>query len=285
MNRWRDWDHLRESTPLEAKGGIRSQSYSGDFGSSWWAKRWISVLEGFEHHSRLARGRSYARSGQVLSIDILAGEVTAIVQGSRPTPYKIVVKVRELSGTEWAAVMQQLSAQALFAAKLLVGEMPDQIEGVFQSAGVSLFPSRAADLKTSCSCPDDSNPCKHIAAVYYLLGEEFDRDPFLLFKIRGMSRDQLLEHLGGADQPPPAAEKDPSHPVPLPANPEEFWNGPALPEHLLDPSSAHGAGAALPRRLGKMPFWRGRENFLEQLEAIYTSAAAKAAQVLSDRDR
>src|SRR5215210_967607 len=189
------------SRPRQAKGGIKAQTKRGEFGTSWWAKRWIAVLEGFNIGARLGRGRSYARGGQVLSIQVEKGQVRAAVQGSRPKPYEIVIQVKTLPAADWKKLAQALSRQALFAAKLLAGEMPQDIEQVFQEAGLSLFPTRLGDLTTKCSCPDWSNPCKHIAAVYYLLGEEFDRDPFLIFTLRGLTRDELLEQLGEIGQP------------------------------------------------------------------------------------
>src|SRR5262249_52716413 len=163
---------------------IKTQSKRGAFGESWWAKRWIAVLESFDIGARLGRGRSYARRGQVLSVDINEGRVKAKVQGSRPKPYDITIDVRVLGRADWDKVIRELAGLALFAAKLLAGEMPQDIEKLFQDAGLSLFPEKLRDLTTKCSCPDLSNPCKHIAAVYYLLGEEFDRDPFLIFKLR-----------------------------------------------------------------------------------------------------
>jgi len=189
------------STPRKARGGIKAQSKRGDFGESWWAKRWIAVLEGFDIGARLGRGRSYARSGQVLSVDVEPARVKAKVQGSRPQPYDITIKVKALTAQEWDRVLASLGGQALYAARLLAGEMPQDIETVFADAGVSLFPGRRADLETDCSCPDWSNPCKHIAAVYYLLGEEFDRDPFLIFKLRGLPREELFSRLGQARRP------------------------------------------------------------------------------------
>ena len=189
---WNFWGYYKPSRPRAAKGGIKSQSKRGTFGESWWAKRWINVLESFNIGARLGRGRSYARSGQVLSIDIDKGVIDAQVQGSRPKPYKIQIKIKPLSAANWQKVGQALSRQAIFAAKLLAGEMPQDVEEVFRSVGVKLFPEKLQDLQTNCSCPDWSNPCKHIAAVYYLLGEEFDRDPFLIFKLRGMGREEVV---------------------------------------------------------------------------------------------
>ncbi len=189
--RWSD-SYFQPSRPRAAKGGIKAQSKRGSFGQNWWAKRWIAVLESFDIGARLGRGRTYARQGQVLSINVGKGLVEAKVQGSRSTPYSITIKVRGLDNAEWKRLAREISSQAIFAAKLLAGEMPQDIEQAFEKAGLSLFPKKSGDLETNCSCPDWSNPCKHIAAVYYLLGEEFDRDPFLLFKLRGMNREEFI---------------------------------------------------------------------------------------------
>src|SRR5438128_9744848 len=105
----------------------------------------------------------------------------------------------------------------MYAAKLTSGEMPNDIETVFRSASLSLFPEKRKDLKTDCSCPDWSNPCKHVAAVYYLLGEEFDRDPFLIFKMRGLARDELVGLLGKPAAKAAAPECGPAEPLPAAA--------------------------------------------------------------------
>lgn len=274
-----DW-YYAPSRPREAKGGIKAQSKQGGFGQHWWAKRWIAVLEGFNLGARLTRGRTYARQGQVLSIDIEKGTVTARVQGSRPRPYDIRIQLRGLRTQEWERVVRVIASEALFAAKLFNGEMPQEIEGAFTEAKVSLFPQAYHDLETSCSCPDWSNPCKHIAAVYYLLGEAFDRDPFLLFKLRGLERDEFLALLG--TQHPQAAFEEPSsaeEPGPgestesLASDPEIFWAGQPLSEDLLGEVRLPPVAGALVRRLGPFPFWRGETSVEESLSSLYTAAA------------
>lgn len=284
MNRWDGFRYGSRPRPRQAKGGIRAQSKRGAFGQSWWAKRWIAALEGFQLSSRLQRGRSYARSGQVLAIEIGQGEIRARVQGSRPKPYDVAIQVSPLGAGDWERVAEAVGSQALFGAKLLAGEMPQEIETAFQDADLSLFPARENDLKTECTCPDLSNPCKHIAAVYYLLGEEFDRDPFLIFKMRGMSREQFLGLLGGAATagPAPVSQAQQYEPEPLPSSPEAFWSVGPLPEGLLGPAPLGPTTAALPKRLGSFPFWRGRQRFLETLDTVYEAAGARAARLLSD---
>jgi uncharacterized Zn finger protein len=292
MRRWDDFRFFKPSVPRRAKGGIRAQSKRGTFGESWWAKRWISVLESFDIGARLGRGRNYARSGQVLSIEVEKGAVKAKVQGSRPTPYRVAIEVKSITPSNWEKLVKGLSHQAIYVAKLLAGEMPQDIERVFQSAGLSLFPGKSKDLKTECSCPDWSNPCKHIAAVYYLLGEEFDRDPFLIFKLRGLSREELIKMLGSGEKEPargkekrktPSArdgeEKKIPTSEPLPVDGSLFWNGGSLPEDFFGEVQIPPVSAALLKRLGNFPFWRGKERFFDALEPAYTQASTRGLAV------
>jgi uncharacterized Zn finger protein len=279
---WYDWGYPK-SRPIRAEGGVKARSKQGAFGTSWWARRWIGVLEGFDIGSRLARGRSYARNGQVLSIAVEDGKVKAKVQGSRPRPYEVEIGVKTLSRAEWDKVLDALGRQALFAAKLLAGEMPQDIEEVFKNVDLSLFPARSDDLRTDCSCPDWSNPCKHVAAVYYLLGEEFDRDPFLIFALRGLDRDALMARLGATSA---AAGASPDAPAARPAEPlseraEAFWGEPAARfDADLGSVEIPREPAALPRRLGGFPFWRGETPFLDGLAPIYASASPRGLDVL-----
>lgn len=285
MGRWGDWDYYKPTKPRAVKGGIKAQSKRGAFGESWWARRWIAVLESFDIGTRLDRGRSYARKGQVMNVDVTKGAVKAKVQGSSARPYNITIKIKVLSEAEWKKLAQALSREALFAAKLLAGEMPQEIEQVFTQTGLSLFPAKLRDLETSCSCPDWSNPCKHIAAVYYLLGEEFDRDPFLVFRLRGMDRQELAPLLGatGAGTVPrgraPQAATPPAPREPIAASAESFWRGADLPADLFGEINPPPVSAALPKRLGNFPFWRGTERFLEALEPVYTRASARGLDV------
>ena len=189
---WQDWPPAR---PIRVDGGIKARSKRGAIGEQWWSRRFIGVLESYGMSGRLARGRSYARAGQVLDFELSQGKVTARVQGSRARPYQVRIGVLPLTTAQWRRVMQQLAGQALFRAKLLAGEMPHEIEEVFGECGTPLFPRAAADLEMHCSCPDWGVPCKHLAAVCYVLAEEFDRDPFGMLAWRGKGRDELLTGL------------------------------------------------------------------------------------------
>ena len=271
-----DYEYTR---PIEAKGGIRAASRRGDFGSNWWAKRWMQTLEQFRIGARLSRGRSYARRGQVLSIDIRNGVVEAQVQGSRKRPYDVEISVRTIGPEEWERLRQALAEQPVIAASLLAGRMPENIEGTFEAVGLSMFPERSDDLETDCSCPDWSNPCKHVAAVYLLLGEEFDRDPFLIFRMRGMDREDLLgEEFHQSAQ---TIEGPLLAPEPLPEDPGIFWANPlpALAGMDLGTATAPEIHASLPRQLGRFPFWQGNRDMTAALEKIYAAASQQAAGV------
>lgn len=186
---------LGPSQPRKTDKGIQARSQKGSFAQNWWAARWIIAMERLVDNGRLQRGRNYARQGQVLNLDEIDDGMQARVQGSQRQPYRVTIRVSPLSDAHWDLVLDALAGQALFTAQLLAGEMPREIEQVFQAAGVSLFPERLGELQTDCSCPDHANPCKHVAATHYILGERFDEDPFLLFRLRGRSQEQILAGL------------------------------------------------------------------------------------------
>jgi uncharacterized Zn finger protein len=226
------------------EGGIRAKSKRGSIGQQWWSRRYISVLESYGMSGRLSRGRSYARSGQVVAFTLSPGVVTASVQGSRPKPYKVRIGVPALTRAQWRRVEERLASQALFRAKLLAGEMPHEIEEVFADCGTPLFPDDFDDMDMSCSCPDWGMPCKHLAAVCYVLAEAFDADPFAMLAWRGKGRDELLAALRSA-VPAPQAE-----PVTAPAAPpleqclDSFWSGGLSPARLRALTSATGPATA-----------------------------------------
>jgi uncharacterized Zn finger protein len=161
----------------------------------WWAQRWVDVLESFGWRRRLERARNYARQGNVLSIEYKGAKVSALVQGTAPDPYKVSLSLDPFTDEQWQYVIESLSERAIFSAKLLAGEMPQNIEEVFTANGLSLFPFTKFDIHSKCSCPDPANPCKHIGAVYYLLGDRFSEDPFVLFQLRGRGKEQIITEL------------------------------------------------------------------------------------------
>ncbi|BCJ60979.1 SWIM zinc finger family protein [Micromonospora endophytica] len=246
--------------PRKVDGGLRARSTRGAIGVSWWSRRFLEVLESFALGTRLTRGRSYARAGQVLHLDIAPGTVRATVQGSRAQPYQVHIALSAFPASLWDRIEQQLAAQAFFSARLLAGDLPPELEELFAAAGAPLFPAEVTQLEQHCSCPDFAVPCKHLAATFYLLAEAFDADPFALLHWRGRSRAELLERLRelrGAGTPVPRATA--TSPAPdgagisltagtvgsLPAS------GAASVSSTTEPADAAPAGAA--RALADLP--------------------------------
>jgi uncharacterized Zn finger protein len=189
------WEDYPSTGPIKVENGIKARSTRGKIANTWWSQRFITVLEELQLGGRMTRGKNYARSGQVMSLDISAGKVIAQVQGSRPKPYAVKLISKPLSVEQWDLVTEKLAGKALFAAKLLAGEMPPEVEEIFAELRIPLFPAAARDLPMHCSCPDWAVPCKHVAAVCFLLAERFDEDPFLIFEWRGRSKLELLGRL------------------------------------------------------------------------------------------
>ena len=161
----------------------------------WWVQRWLELLDSYRFKKRLERARIYAREGNVLSIEFQGAQVLAKVQGSEPEPYRVSLSLAPFTDQDWDYVIETMSEKAIFSAELLAGEMPPNIEEVFTGGGLSLFPFTLSDIHSGCTCPDKANPCKHIGAVYYQLGDRFSEDPFVLFQLRGRTRTQILDAL------------------------------------------------------------------------------------------
>jgi len=289
MRFW-DWGY-KPSRPKAVKDGIKTRSQRGQIGETWWSKRWIETLHSFNIGPRLDRGRRYARAGQVISIDIKPGIVKAKVQGSMPRPYDIVIKLKPLGDYEWASVVTAMAAQAIFAAKLLAGEMPQDIEQAFNAAHTPLFPTRLNDLETNCSCPDSSNPCKHIAAVYYILAEQFDEDPFLIFRLRGHSKDQIiaeLRKLRVSDQVETVQSHIGESAVIMESQPSleeslaNFWRAGEGLESFSVYMTTPTVENAILRRLGPAPDSLGGAALSTVLARIYAAVRKRAAQRVSE---
>ncbi|SEK90298.1 SWIM zinc finger family protein [Nonomuraea pusilla] len=235
-----DWSAFEHRGPIRVEGGLRARSKRGSIGSSWWSRRFVDVLERVCDRGRLSRGRAYARQGQVLSIDLSPGLVEAAVQGSRPAPYEVTIRIEAYGEERWAAVEDALARQAVHRAKLLAGEMPPEIEDVFAELGTDLFPR---DLDMRCSCPDWGVPCKHLSAVLYLLAESFDDDPFLVLAWRGRTRARLLGAL--AEEP---EERDPLRvdDVPFAERLADFY-APGATAHRQERRASEAAPDLLPR--------------------------------------
>ena len=258
--------------------GIRAHTRRGQFGQTWWASRWIAALERLVNPGRLARGRTYARAGQVLSLDVTRDGVQAVVQGSRPEPYSVTIEFKKLTDVEWDRVIDVMASEAIYAARLLSGEMPEQIEEVFAAAGATLFPAHEGDMRTRCTCPDWANPCKHIAAVHYLLGERFDQDPFLMFLLRGRSQEEIVAALrarrAGSDAELPS-DAEASAELDL----ATFWSAPKTSEEVALHFALPESDALPIKGLGPPAFVRdqaARRALTVAMERLYEQIGAYA---------
>lgn len=201
---WDDpWRRYPESRPRPADG-IATSKQRGAMAEHWWSKRFVDVLDAYGLGTRMQRGRRYARSGQVLTLQVTPGLLSAQVQGSRATPYLVSVQPPPVRSGAWDRVGDALRSHVGLVARLMAGEVPPELDGIAADAGIDLLPVRWKDLTTHCSCPDWESPCKHLAAVLYVFADQLDRDPWLLLAWRGRDRSDLLAHLegigsGGAD--------------------------------------------------------------------------------------
>jgi uncharacterized Zn finger protein len=207
--------------PIEVDGGIAVRAKRGQIGEQWWSRRFVDVLERVCDGGRLARGRAYARKGQVMDFALTPGQVTARVQGSRPQPYAVTIRIAAFGEAQWTDLTEALGSRALYRAALLAGEMPHEIVDLFDEHDLPLFPD---DLSVECSCPDWSVPCKHGSAVLYVLAEAFDDDPFLVLAWRGRNRDELLDALRGTPEPVDAVDPLAVDERPLPDKPADFYS-------------------------------------------------------------
>ena len=255
-------------------------------GATWWGQRWIEALERLsaQYANRVARGRTYARAGRVHDLVVSVGSVRARVTGSRRTPYVVTFKIAALSPATWSKAVEEMAKQALFSAQLLAGEMPAEIDEAFRRAGASLFPSTRRDLATDCTCPDVANPCKHVAATHYVLGEAFDKDPFLLFELRGRAKADVLDALrraraaGGPASRAAVAAINPT--VSLDRAAAEGYDRERVPlAGLRFRIEAPAAHAATLRGLGPPALWSLAESVVELLGPAYEAASRLAREM------
>ncbi len=272
---------FRIRTPLAVRGGIRAQSaYAGPF-RVWWSRRWLEALERFRLGARLGRGRSYAASGQVSDLQIEPGKVTAQVQGGSKDPYRCEITFSTLPEASYTRVMKKIHSEPMWISRLFVGDLPAEIEALFETERVPLFPRKNSDVASTCSCPDWANPCKHLAAIYCLIGEAIAREPLLLLELRGITRQALVP-----TQPAPqlhARTQTSSVAVattPLTTTPAEaFYGAPLEPFEQYGEAACTSVPAPLLQRLGPIRFWRGQERFADTLEALYTRATLRGVAI------
>ena len=222
---------------MTTTNGITSIGDQGLSQQPWWVEQWMELINGYRFKKRLERAWSYAREGNVTSIRFEGRRVHARVQGTGEDPYKVKLWLDVLSDEDWAYVLEALAQKARWSAQLLAGIMPADIERAFAASGKRLFPFKLQEVRSECNCPDKANPCKHISAVYFLMGDRFSEDPFVLFQLRGRTRTKLLEDLAeqrrkalaslaeqrAGDAAPPDETPPPLLPHPAVLDPALWW--------------------------------------------------------------
>ncbi|NJK61504.1 MAG: hypothetical protein HC921_01405 [Synechococcaceae cyanobacterium SM2_3_1] len=262
---------------------------------SWWGQKFIEALESFTDPARLSRGRSYATEARIKSFTIQDQMVIAQVRGNvnpyfevyKEPLYTTTIEFNPITPAKWSAVIAYIASKAGFISRLLLNEIPENIEDAFATLGLHLLPRSQKDFKTSCSCPDFSNPCKHIAGVHYWIAAQLDRDPFLLFELRGLSREALKIELAksplgkalAADLA--AMEQDPVKVTHYFSKPQivqptsdldlkDFWQGQKHLPQGIENSSPSVISGLLIKKQGDFPsFWQRDNSFIAAMEELY----------------
>ena len=271
---------------------------------TWWGERFLEALEECTDAGRLRRGRSYSSPHRLLSFSIKGAVINARLRGNinhyfgvhKEPRYNVEIELNAIPATKWKEIIKRLSSNAGWLTRLLMNEMPDDIEDAFRASGVSLLPASSADLKTHCSCPDWANPCKHVAGTYYKVATLLDQDPFLLFELRGITREKLRKALSstslgnvlaadmekGSGARPEPAEARFTVPSRMPAADDtglkDFWQGGSIPDGPQGPQNPDGPGipALLIKKQGDYPpFWPRDNSFTSAMEAIYEQVRIK----------
>ncbi len=271
------------------------------FSRTWWGLRFLAALEQFTDPARLGRGRSYATGGKILEYSLASGMITARVRGSinpyfgvyKEPIYRTSIRITPISAADWIQVINRIASRADLITKLLMNEMPEDIDEAFSWRDLHLLPHSQRDFATQCSCPDYANPCKHIAGVCYVVASALDRDPFLLFELRGLSRDQLRAELATTPlgrilssalaphdvqlEPAVALFSVPVKESPLePISHKAFWTGVRrLPEMTITPSQPSVAALLIKKQGDYPPFWHKDTSFISAMEELYERVRTK----------
>ncbi len=275
------------------------------FSRTWWGQRFIAALEEFTDPARLGRGRSYASGGRILEYSLANGTVNARVRGSinpyfgvyKEPIYRTSITIKPISSGDWKKAIQQIASRADLVTKLLMNEMPDTIEDAFSRLGLHLLPHSESDFVTDCSCPDWANPCKHIAGLYYLLASALDRDPFLMFELRGLAREALhtelvktplgkilasalkSEDLPDVEPVESYYTRPTGEPGAVVTSHKEFWTGAKRLPPLPATSPASVSALLIKKQGDYPPFWHKDASFISMMEELYDRVRTKSKQM------
>lgn len=262
---------------------------------TWWGKRFIQALETFTDSSRLSRGRAYSKTDRIIKWQLIKGEVQANVLGNvnpyfeiyEAPIYRTKLQMTPISANDWKKVIKLLSVRSGFIVKLMMDEMPENIEDIFEELALNFLPRNYHDFSVKCSCPDYAVPCKHIAGICYRLGQLMDSDPMLLFELRGLPTDKLKQELSKSSlgkvlvraMQETAIEPEPvmsyyTRPImsecPDKITPHDFWvgNNP-LPKETPSPTETQISAILLKKRGDYPSFWNKQTSFIDVMEEFY----------------
>lgn len=265
--------------PRKVRHGVKLSMRDGTLPQHWATQRWMRILEEIGEGSAMVEGAEYAKIGQTRRLDFGAGFFEGPVQGRRRFSYTTRVEIPVFSAAQWDAIVEAMSDQALYTAKMLSGELPQNVEDLFAPFGLHLFPVEPAHLKPSCTCGHETPWCKHVICLGMLIADQLATDPFLVFTLRGMPGDELVERLrqrrqaatsGGHGVPAPVyAPHLGSEVVPLDACLDRFWDAGSELDEVDAPIAPPEVSHPLLRRLGPSPFEASRFPFVGLLATCY----------------
>jgi len=275
---------------------------------TWWGEKFIEGLEQFLDEGRLRRGRSYRSDYRILMFDIADNNIIAKVRGNinhyfgvyKEPKYKVSIKISPIAKTKWTKIIKLLSSNAACISKLLMNEMPDNIEEAFSTLKLHFLPNKAKDFITDCTCPDWANPCKHIAGVYYRVASILDADPFLMFELRGLSKEKLHQELSKtplgqallsgltSEDKVQIITKESYYTKPLKVSIrssislKEFWTGKKKLSRVVNNNEREQkVSAILIKKQGDFPaFWNKNNSFIGAMEDIYEQVKKKNRESL-----
>lgn len=267
--------------PRRVRSGVKLTLSDEQLSESWAASRWRRLIEQVANGDAMREGVDYARLGQTRSVEVEPGNYIGFVQGRADKPYRTHLGLTTLNEHQWEAVLDAMSDQAVYAAKLLAGELPSNIEDLFAPLGVRLFPTDPAEITVSCSCKEEIRPwCKHAVCLAQILAQHLANDPFLIFTMRGLPGEELIERLrqrrslSGVVGLAPVYVQRPAEIAEIQTTPieeltEQFWHlGPGV-EQLQTPIEPSEVSRPLLRRLGPSPFSESRFPLVGLLATCY----------------
>ena len=274
---------------------------------TWWGERFLEALEQRMDYGRLSRGRAYSGPNRMLDFSIQGAKIKAKLRGNtnpyfgvyEEPEYRVSIQLKTIAKARWQSIIKDLAGNAAWLSRLILNEMPDNIQQVFVKHNANLLPGTSSqDLSTKCSCPDWANPCKHVAGTYYKVASLLDRDPFLLFELRGMEKSILHQNLAESPlgkallsqitQPDAIPLEIVEHRFTHPGYEDRkettfktFWHGETDCPSPGNTQSYSPVSAALIKKQGAYPpFWDQDQSFVEVMEAVYQRISDKNKIIL-----